>query len=183
MKKKLKLAGGTALLAAAIGGGAALAADRMSPAEESDAVVADVAKQLGVPEAKVEAALEEALANRVDAAVEAGRLTEAQGEELKERLRSGDFPLVGLGPGRGLHGGGHHLLGGLDAAADYLGLTDALCRRLNRGADAFLFGSADRVCGIPRLPAGDGAYSSLLLASSKRFGAHHGESYLREKSR
>ena len=125
MKKKLKLAGGTALLAAAIGGGAALAADRMSPAEESDAVVADVAKQLGVPEAKVEAALEEALANRVDAAVEAGRLTEAQGEELKERLRSGDFPLVGLGPGRGLHGGGHHLLGGLDAAADYLGLTEA----------------------------------------------------------
>ena len=124
MKKKLKLAGGTALLAAAIGGGAALAADRMSPAEESDAVVADVAKQLGVPEAKVEAALEEALANRVDAAVEAGRLTEAQGEELKERLRSGDFPLVGLGPGRGLHGGGHHL-GGLDAAADYLGLTEA----------------------------------------------------------
>jgi predicted DNA-binding protein (UPF0251 family) len=125
MKKKLKLAGGTALLAAAIGGGAALAADRMSPAEESDAVVADVAKQLGIPEAKVEAALEEALANRVDAAVEAGRLTEAQGEELKERLRSGDFPLVGLGPGRGLHGGGHHLFGGLDAAADYLGLTEA----------------------------------------------------------
>ena len=125
MKKKLKLAGGTALLAAAIGGGAALAADRMSPAEESDAIVADVAKQLGVPEAKVEAALEEALANRVDAAVDAGRLTEAQGEELKERLRSGDFPLVGVGPGRGLHGGGHHLFGGLDAAADYLGLTEA----------------------------------------------------------
>jgi len=65
----------------------------------------------------------------------------------------------------------------------YLGLTDALCRRLNLGADAFLFGSADDVCGIPRLPAGDGAYSSLLLASSKRIGAHHGESYLREKSR
>jgi hypothetical protein len=125
MKNKLKLAGGTAILAAAIGGGAALAADRMSQAEESDAIVADVAKQLGVPEAKVEAALEEALANRVDAAVEAGRLTEAQGEELKERLRSGDVPLVGLGPGRGPHGGGHHLFGGLDAAADYLGLTDA----------------------------------------------------------
>jgi hypothetical protein len=34
------------------------------------------------------------------------------------------------------------------------------------GANAFLSGSADHVCGIPRLPAGDGAYSSLLLASS-----------------
>jgi hypothetical protein len=128
MKRKLKLAGGTALLLAAIGGGAAVAADRISPAEESDAIVADVAKQLGVPEAKVEAALEEALANRVDAAVEAGRLTEEQGEELKERLRSGEVPLLGLGPGRGPHGGGHHLFGGLDAAADYLGLTDAELR-------------------------------------------------------
>ena len=55
----------------------------------------------------MEAALEEALANRVDAAVDAGRLTEAQGEELKERLRSGDFPLVGVGPGRWPCGGGH----------------------------------------------------------------------------
>lgn len=135
MKKKLKLAGGTALLAAAIGGGAAVAADRMSPAEESDAIVADVAKQLGVPEAKVEAALEDALANRIDAAVEAGRLTHAQGEELKERLRSGDVPLVGLGPGRGMHGGGHHLFGSLDAAADFLGLTDAeLHERLRDGS-------------------------------------------------
>jgi hypothetical protein len=57
--------------------------------------------------------------------VQAGRLTEAQGAQLKERLRSGELPLVGLGPGRGPHGGGHHLLGGgLDAAADYLGLSD-----------------------------------------------------------
>ena len=131
--KKLRLAGGTALLAAALGGGAAIAADKISPAEESDAVVADVAKQLGVPQAKVEAALEEALANRVDAAVKAGRLTEAQGEKLKERLRSGDLPLLGLGPGRGPHGGGH-LFGGLDAAADYLGLSDAeLHERLHDG--------------------------------------------------
>jgi hypothetical protein len=134
--KKLKIAGGTALLAAALGSGAAIAADRMSPAEESDAIVADVAKQLGVPQAKVEAALEEALANRVDAAVQAGRLTEAQGAELKERLRAGELPLVGLGPGRGPHGGGHHLLlgGGLDAAADYLGLSDdELHERLRDG--------------------------------------------------
>jgi hypothetical protein len=133
--KKLKLASGTALLVAALGGGAAIAADRMSPTEESDAIIADVAKQLGVPQAKVEAALEEALANRVDAAVAAGRLTEAQGVELKKRIRAGELPLAGLGPGRGPHGAGHLLMGGLEAAADYLGLSDAELReQLHEGS-------------------------------------------------
>ena len=75
MKKnlRLKVAGGTVALAAVLGGGAAIAADKLSGTEESDAIVADVAKQLGVPSAKVEAALEQALRNRVDAAVAAGR--------------------------------------------------------------------------------------------------------------
>lgn len=136
MKKnlRLKVAGGTVALAAVLGGGAAIAADKLSGAEESDAIVADVAKQLGVPSAKVEAALEQALRNRVDAAVAAGRLTEAQGEELKERITSGDVPLAGFGPGRGHHLGGH-LFGGLDAASDYLGLTEAELReRLQDGS-------------------------------------------------
>ena len=129
MKKnlKLKVAGGTVALAAVLGGGAAIAADKLSPTEESDAIVADVAKQLGLETAKVEAALEQALENRVDAAVAAGRLTEAQGEELKERIASGDLPLLGVGPGRGHHGGGH-FFGGLEAAADYLGVTDTELR-------------------------------------------------------
>jgi hypothetical protein len=132
---KFKVAGGTVALAAVMGGGAAIAADRLSATEESDAIVADVAKQLGVDSAKVEAALEKALANRVDNAVAAGRLTEEQGEELKARIASGDVPLTGLGPGRGHHGLGHHLFGGLDAAAEYLGLTEAELReRLEDGS-------------------------------------------------
>src|SRR5262245_12533852 len=142
MKKnlKLKVAGGTVALAAVLGGGAAIAADKLSPTDESDAIVADVAKQLGVDSAKVEAAIEQALENRVDAAVKAGRLTEAQGKELKERIASGDFPLVGVGPGLGMgHGPGHHmgvhLFGGLEAAADYLGLSDSELRdRLEDGS-------------------------------------------------
>ena len=96
---KLKLAGGTAALAAVLGGGAAVAATQLSPTEESDAVVADAAKQLGVSADELDAALKQALENRVDAAVEAGRLTEAQAAELKERIEAGDVPLVGLGPG------------------------------------------------------------------------------------
>jgi hypothetical protein len=135
MKKnlKLKVAGGTVALAAVLGGGAALAADKLSPTEESDAIVADVAKQLGLDTAKVEAAIEQALENRVDAAVAAGRLTEAQGEELKERIASGEVPLIGGGPGRLHHSG--HFFGGLEAAADYLGVTDSELReRLHDGS-------------------------------------------------
>ena len=48
MNLKLKIAGGTAALAAVLGGGAAVAATQLSPSEESDAIVADAAKQLGV---------------------------------------------------------------------------------------------------------------------------------------
>ena len=43
---KLKIVGGTAALAAVLGGGAALAADQLSPSEESDAIVADLRTSL-----------------------------------------------------------------------------------------------------------------------------------------
>ncbi|HYK06697.1 MAG TPA: hypothetical protein VEW11_02900 [Gaiellaceae bacterium] len=124
---KLKIAGGSAALAAVIGGGAAVAATQLSPSEESDAIVADAAKQLGVSTDKLDAALKQALENRVDAAVEAGRLTEAQAAELKERIEAGEVPLTGVGPGPGHHRG-HHGFVDFAAAADYLGLTEAQLR-------------------------------------------------------
>ncbi len=124
---KLKIAGGTAALAAVLGGGAAVAATQLSPTEESDAVVADAAKQLGVSADELDAALKQALENRVDAAVEAGRLTEAQAAELKERIAAGEVPLVGLGPGPG-HRGGHHGFVDFDAAAAFLGVTETELR-------------------------------------------------------
>jgi hypothetical protein len=129
----LKLAGGTAALAAVLGGGAAVAATGSSPTEESDAIVADAAAQLGVSAQELDAALTEALKNRVDAAVEAGRLTETQAAELKERIDAGEVPLVGAGPG---HGGprGHHGFVDFEAAASYLGLEEAALReRLRDG--------------------------------------------------
>src|SRR5207244_7157774 len=64
--------------------------------------------------------------NRVDAAVAAGTITRAQGDELKSRIESGDFPLFFGGGGPGFHHGG--FFGGLDAAATYLGLTNAELR-------------------------------------------------------
>jgi hypothetical protein len=118
---------GAATLVAAAGGGVAVAASGGgSPSQESKAVIDDAAKQLGIPSSKLSDALKQALVNQVDAAVAAGRLTKEQGAELKQRLESGDFPLIG-----GLHReGGHHLgfFGGLDAAAAYIGVTEAQLR-------------------------------------------------------
>jgi hypothetical protein len=84
---------------AVAGGGAAFAATQLgSPEQENQAVLKDAAKQLGVKPSALSAALKKALENRVDAAVAAGRLTKAQGDELKQQIESGNVPLFG-GPG------------------------------------------------------------------------------------
>jgi hypothetical protein len=137
MASRLKprlIAGAVAGLAVA-GGGAALAADHLggSPQQENQAVLNDAAKQLGVTPSALNSALKKALENRVDAAVAAGRLTQAQGQELKQRIESGDVPFFG-GPAFGVH----HMFGmlgrGLDAAASYLGLSeDQLRTQLESG--------------------------------------------------
>jgi hypothetical protein len=117
-----KIAVAGAALVAVVSAGAAIAATQLEPKQESQAVVNDAAEQLGVEPSELTAALKEAFANRVDEAVEAGRLTEEQGAELKERIQSGDVPLLGVGPGFGPR---HHVHLDLGAAADYLGMTDA----------------------------------------------------------
>lgn len=124
-----KVAVGAVALTATLGAGGAIAATQLNPRQESQAVVNDAAEQLGVEPSELTAALEETLANRVDAAVEAGRLTEAEGEAIKERIRAGEVPLLGLGgPGFGLRGGPHHHHADLQAAASYLGMTEASLR-------------------------------------------------------
>jgi hypothetical protein len=117
------------LVVAVVGTGAAVGASgALSPKQESEAVVNDAAEELGVEPSELTAALKTALKNRVDAAVEAGRLTEAQGQAMKERIDAGDVPLFGLGGGPRFHHEHHGVAGGLDAAADYLGLTEAQLR-------------------------------------------------------
>lgn len=123
---KRRVAAGAVALVAIAGGGAAIAATEISPKQEGQAVLNDAAKQLGVSPTELSAALKGALEKRIDAAVAAGRLTKAQGDELKQRIESGDFPLFGVpafGPG---HGGfeHHEMFGGLDAAATYLGVSE-----------------------------------------------------------
>jgi len=113
---------------AVTGGGAAIAASKLgSPKEESQAVINDAAQQLGVQPSALSDALKKALENRADAAVAAGTITKAQGDEMKSRIESGNFPLFfGGGGGPGFHHEG--FFGGLSAAATYLGLTEAELR-------------------------------------------------------
>jgi hypothetical protein len=126
MRRNRKIILGIAALLTAAGGGAAIAASGSgSPSEENQAVLDDAAKQLGVSPGKLSDALKKALSDRVDAAVAAGRLTKAEGDALKQRINSDNFPLFG-----GFRAGFGHFgfFGDLSAAANYLGLTEAQLR-------------------------------------------------------
>ena len=125
-RTKIAAAGG-GLAALVLTAGALAQTDTFSPREESDALVGDVADLLGVEQAELTDALRRAYANRIDQAVEDGRLTEEQADALKERLEAGDVPLLtgpwgGHGPGHGFHG--HGFPGGLEDAGDFLGLSE-----------------------------------------------------------
>ena len=132
---KLTLVGvGLATIVVGLGAAGAVAASRaLAPSEDSKAVIDDAAGQLGIEPDALSDALKQALKNRIDAAVDAGRLTQEQADALKERIESGDgLPLFG-GLGRGEHGGpfghfGH--FASLDAAAAYLSLTEAELREM-----------------------------------------------------
>ena len=133
------VAAGAAALALGVAGAIA-ASGVLSPKEESQAVIDDAAERLGVEPSELSNALKDALKSRVDAAVDAGRLTEAQGKALKERIDEGETPLLfgalgRFGPGQAFGRPGHfgHLgpfghVDKLETAASYLGLSEAELR-------------------------------------------------------
>src|ERR1700709_1460237 len=103
---KRKLVAGAAGLAVLAGSGGAYAAGQSGTstakppdrAAEQKAFLDDVAKRLNVTSDALTAAIKGAAAARIDAAVAAGTMTKAQGDEAKKRLDSG-APLLGLGGG------------------------------------------------------------------------------------
>jgi len=124
--KGLVVAGASLALVGSGVGGAIAATNDTSPKEEEAAFLADAAGRLGVQPSKLEDALKQAALDRVDAAVKDGRLTQADADAIKARISAGDF-----GPGFELAGPGlaqHVEIAGLDAAASYLGLTEAQLR-------------------------------------------------------
>jgi len=136
MTRIQKIAAGVVALMAVSGAGAAVAATQLrSPEEESRAVVNDAAQELGVTPEQLTNALKTAMKNRIDEAVEDGRLTQEEGNRLKRAIDEGDVPM--LGPAFGFRGGpgfhkerhfGPHHFGHLETAAEYLGMTEAALR-------------------------------------------------------
>ena len=125
----------TAAGLAIAGGGAAVAASQSDSPGSS--FWDSVAKHLGISSDKLEDATKAAAVDQVDKALEDGRITKEQADELKSRIESGEFPPF-FGPGffggfrgpHGMDGPGHHFFFGEkdSAAADYLGLTEAELR-------------------------------------------------------
>jgi polyhydroxyalkanoate synthesis regulator phasin len=129
-KAKRNIVLGAAAALAVAGGGAAVAATQLgSPREESQAILNDAARQLGIEPSKLSDALKQALKNRVDAAVAAGRLTKEQGEAFKTRIDADEYPFLFGGPGGFGHPGhfGHFAhfahFGDVSVAASYLEVT------------------------------------------------------------
>jgi hypothetical protein len=128
MRRSHKLALGVALVFSVVAAGGAIGATKLAPRQESEAVINDAADQLGVTPGDLTKALKQALKNRVDEAVADGRVTKEQGAQMKKRIDAGRLPLFGLGPGPGFHGGHDHgffFHAKLEAAAEYLGMSEA----------------------------------------------------------
>jgi hypothetical protein len=160
MNRKHKLAVGAASILAAAGGSAAIAASQSgSPNEESQAVIDDAAKQLGISSTKLSDALKKALGDRVDAAVASGRLTKAEGDALKARIQSDGFPFP-LGPPVVF---GHiGPLAELDAAASFLGLTESQLRAELEGGKSLAQVARDHGKSV------DGLVAALVSSAKQR---------------
>jgi hypothetical protein len=161
-----KLAVALVAVAVVAGAGGAIAATQLSPATESEAVIEDAAKQLGVEPEELSDALKQALENRLDEAVEDGRLTEKQAERLKERLQTDDFPLF-RGPGFGpalprFHRHGPRLFAALDAAADYLDVPEGELRERLREGETLAEIARDERKSV------DGLVDALVAGKTKR---------------
>ena len=156
-----------AALVVVVGAGGAIAATgALSPKEQSEAIVNDAAVELGVQPSELTAALKTALKNQVDAAVADGRLTQAQAQAMKERIDAGEVPLFGPGPGPGHHHGPPGLHGGLDSAADYLGLTEAQLRTALNGGTTLAQLAKDKGKSVDGLVAAMVADAKAKLAEA-----------------
>lgn len=166
-RRKWAFASVAAAVVVVAGAGAAIAATRdTSPKGESQAALNDAAKELGIAPAKLQTAIENALAKRVDAAVADGRLTKEQGEELKARIKAGDVPL--LAPklrGHG-HGRGHFKhFRKLEAAATYLGVERAELREALRSGKSLADVAREQGKSV------DGLVTALTKAATDRLDA------------
>jgi transposase-like protein len=133
--KRNHLIAGAVTIAALAGGTAGAVAATSGDKQAEQTVLSDAAKQLGVSAGDLRAALSKAEDAQIDAEVKAGRLTQAQADEIKQH-RQADGSVLGFGHGghgpgdRGGpgHGGpGHGGPGGrfvFDDAAKAIGISE-----------------------------------------------------------
>jgi hypothetical protein len=120
-----KVVVGVAVIAACAVGGGAYAATTDNGDSSGQAFLNDAASRAGVSHQRLKDALAGALQDQLNAAVKAGKLTQAQANAIVQRFRQGG----GLPFGPGPLGGGPHVQrfgvrgGPLGAAASYLGLS------------------------------------------------------------
>lgn len=93
---KHKVLIGLVTVAVAASAGVAYAATQ-SATTSRQALINDVAKRLNVSPAQLRAAVKGALLDRLQAAVKAGELTQAQANKIKQRIENGALPIGPLG--------------------------------------------------------------------------------------
>jgi len=168
MRLKTKTLVAAAAALAAVSAGAALAAEKLlTPKQESQAIINDAANRLGVAPSALSDALKAAFKARVDAAVADGRITKAQGDELKARIDSGDVPFFGVPGFRGgpFHGPGHGGFGALDVAAKYLGVTETSLR------DSLMSGKSLAQVAKDKNKSVDGLVDAIVAQEKKELAA------------
>ena len=182
-----KLAAGAAGLVVLAGSGGAYAATQKNPpappdpAAEQKAFLDDVAGRLHVSTDQLTEALKGAAQDRVDAAVQAGRLTQAQADKLKQRIAQANrLPLIGpLGVGPGPHrpfggpGFGRLAVGPgaeIQAAAKYLGLTPQKLFSALRGGKSPADVAGDRGKSVDGLKAAMKAAETARLDAAVKAG-------------
>jgi hypothetical protein len=153
------------------GTAAALAATQSSSGSGAQAYVNDLAGRLGVTPAALSTAIKAADSDQINAAVAAGRLTQAQATRLEQRIAqsaSAPFPGRGLrrGFGAGGRGRGRGLLDVSSAASQYLGITEATLR-----SDLAAGESLDAIANATVSKSAAGLKAAIIDAETSRLGA------------
>jgi uncharacterized protein YidB (DUF937 family) len=136
----LAVAGGL-VVTGIVGAGAVMA---QTPVPGTNATgttfLARVAQKLGIDTATVETAVKSAKTDEIDALVASGDLTQAQADQIKQRIANAPADAPIFGGGFGDHGGGHGRGGIGDPAklAAFLGITADQLRTENDATGATL---------------------------------------------
>ena len=144
---KWKVAVAGAMLVAAIASTAAVVAAQTpvpGASTTGTSFLSRVAAKLGIDSATLETAVKSSATDQVNEQVQAGTLTQAQADQILQRIQNAPADALGFGPGFG-HGPGDHGPGGFmdqDGLAQFLGITtDQLDTELD-ATDATLAGVA-----------------------------------------